>query len=347
MFVVTVVACFAVAGAYLLTAVRRARVAPVPTGALGSPSSVSSARETTPSPEINRVAPADVPPAPSAAARGRGLSNDPEVSLLRQPRLFMLNLRDSPNRGTVESAGLGDVGARQPTDLHCERIHVSAGRGICLSRQVHLVTVETVVTLVNGQLAPLSTMRTDGIPTRARISPDGRRAAFTVFVTGHSYADAQMSTATFLLDAEKGSIIANLEEFVVVREGNAIKGIDFNYWGVTFQKDSNFFYATLRTAGVNYLVRGDIAQKIATVVHEGVECPGLSPDETRIAFKKLVARNNWRLTVLDLRTLAETPLAETRSVDDQPEWLDDSHVLYSVPDPAPWMSVELRKARGS
>ena len=29
-----------------------------------------------------------------------------------------------------------------------------------------------------------------GSPIRARVSPDGRRAALTVFETGHSYADA-------------------------------------------------------------------------------------------------------------------------------------------------------------
>jgi hypothetical protein len=28
--------------------------------------------------------------------------------------------------------------------------------------------------------------------------------------------------------------------------------------------------------------------------------------------------------------MRETPLAETRSVDDQAEWLDDEHVLYGL-----------------
>ena len=34
--------------------------------------------------------------------------------------------------------------------------------------------------------------------------------------------------------------------------------------------------------------------------------------------------------MLDLATMRETPLAETRSIDDQAEWLDDDHVLYGV-----------------
>ena len=42
------------------------------------------------------------------------------------------------------------------------------------------------------------------------------------------------------------------------------------------------------------------------------------------------ARGTWRLHVLELATLRETALAETRSVDDQVEWLDDDTVLYGV-----------------
>ena len=34
--------------------------------------------------------------------------------------------------------------------------------------------------------------------------------------------------------------------------------------------------------------------------------------------------------MLDLETMRETPLAESRSVDDQVEWLDDERVLYGV-----------------
>jgi hypothetical protein len=40
----------------------------------------------------------------------------------------------------------------------------------------------------------------------------------------------------------------------------------------------------------------------------------------------------WQLHILDLKTNQETPLAEKRSVDDQLEWLDNNHVLYSLPE---------------
>ena len=62
-----------------------------------------------------------------------------------------------------------------------------------------------------------------------------------------------------------------------------------------------------------------------------MECPSLSPDGKRLAFKKRVGgllRPVWRFHVLDLATMSETPLAELRSIDDQIEWLDDRQVLY-------------------
>ena len=53
---------------------------------------------------------------------------------------------------------------------------------------------------------------------------------------------------------------------------------------------------------------------------------------TRLAFKKRgdgdCVSPRWRFPTLDLATVAETPLAETRSIDDQIEWLDDERVLY-------------------
>jgi Tol biopolymer transport system component len=70
---------------------------------------------------------------------------------------------------------------------------------------------------------------------------------------------------------------------------------------------------------------------------EGVECPSISPDNRRIAFKKRVGTKpgTWRLAVRDLGTMRDRLVtAETRSIDDQVEWLDSNHILYAVPNPA-------------
>jgi hypothetical protein len=68
------------------------------------------------------------------------------------------------------------------------------------------------------------------------------------------------------------------------------------------------------------------------VLRTGVECPSLSPDNTRIVYKSMTASNGeWRLRIFNVKTGADTALtSETRSVDDQVDWLDDDHVMYSL-----------------
>jgi hypothetical protein len=136
-----------------------------------------------------------------------------------------------------------------------------------------------------------------------------------------------------------GDTLANLEQFTVVRDDTPLQAPDFNFWGVTFARDGNRFYATLGSAGKTYLVEGDVAARRMKVLREGVECPSLSPDGTRLAFKQLVSATTtrtWHMAVMDLATLTDQPTAsETRNVDDQIEWLDDNHVLYALPDEGP------------
>jgi hypothetical protein len=159
-----------------------------------------------------------------------------------------------------------------------------------------------------------------------------------MFVTGDSYADAgAFSTRTSIIDLASGRTVADLEDFTVMNGERQVTAVDVNFWGITFARNSDRFFATLATGGRTYLIEGSVSGRRAHVVHENVECPSLSPDGTRIAFKKRTGDPEvpWRLTVLDLRTMRETPLAETRSVDDQAEWLDDEHVLYGL-DGAVW-----------
>ena len=349
-FVLVTLVCLAVGVLYTLLAARKANPSIGKTQVEPVVQSSSPSTPDSPTVDLALQSPNKLP-TPRVSTSRNSAAHSPEKldeQIHAKPYLVAINLRHSADLGKVEFSALDIINEqRTATNLRCERIYFAADRGICLSRQLRMFTAQTVATLVNANFQPTFTVRTDGIPTRARVSPDGRFAAFTVFLTGHSYGDAQMSTATLLLNVDTGATVANLEEFKVLQDGNLIKALDFNYWGVTFQHDSNFFYATLRTAGTNYLVHGDIKGRTLTVIYKGVECPSLSPDEKRIAFKKMISRNNWRLAVLDLNTFAETPLAETRSVDDQPEWLDNDHVLYAMVDPAPWMSIMVVPADGS
>jgi Tol biopolymer transport system component len=157
---------------------------------------------------------------------------------------------------------------------------------------------------------------------------------WTAFVGGDSYAGTDFSTRVAIVDTRSGAYTPSLESFRVVKDGRAYRAADVNLWGVTFADDDRTFYATLATRGATYLVRGDLRARTLTTVHPDVECPSLSPDGTRVAYKKRVPGlpedAPWRLYVLDLRTGRETPLAEQRSVDDQAVWKDAHTLVYAL-----------------
>jgi hypothetical protein len=243
----------------------------------------------------------------------------------------MLVLRSLKPRGQVAMAPLGDTaGRRTYAPLSCERVYFAAGRGLCLARGGLATGLSAQV--FGSDLRVQHKVELAGIPSRARVSADGRYGTVTSFVAGDSYAAAgAFSTRTTLIDMARGEKIADLEQFTVTRDGRQVTATDVNYWGVTFDpSNSDHFYATLATGGKTYLIEGTISDRTAHTIRTNVECPSISPDGTRIAYKKRVGPSSdpWRLRVLDLKTMRETPLAETRSVDDQAEWLDDGRVLY-------------------
>jgi hypothetical protein len=262
----------------------------------------------------------------------------PVGALAAGPHAVFVDTRLGDGYGRVALSDLraGPDGPVALTDLRCERVDMAGDRGICLSAERGAVT-RYHLSVFDRNFNVLSTRDLPGLPSRTRVSPDGSRGAMTTFVGGDSYLNpGQFATRTELLDLHGGSSFGDLESFRVMRDGQPYDRVDFNFWGVTFSPtDPNRFYATLGTEGKQFLGEGDLAGHTVTVLRDGVECPSLSPDGSRIAFKKRVAagagRIEWRLSVLDLATLADHPLAETRSVDDQAAWLDDGTVLYGRP----------------
>lgn len=214
-------------------------------------------------------------------------------------------------------------------ELACERVYFDAGRGICLATAETGIAYEA--TVFDSSLEPLNTFELAGLPSRARVSADGRYGAVTVFVNGHAYVGSGgFSTATTIVDMSSGEPLENLESFEVIKDGEPFDAVDFNFWGVTFAADPNTFYATLRSGSEYYLVEGDIERRTMRVLRDGVECPSLSPDGTRIAYKSRIGdENRWRLRVLDVDTLRDHPVGEQRSIDDQVEWLNDDTLVYS------------------
>jgi hypothetical protein len=273
-----------------------------------------------------------------AAVANKGVVEQPAPALTLEelaarPRVVFRNMAAEGSRpGYAAVASLEDPDAPPAlTGLRCHRIHMAGGNGLCLADGNLFTPYKAVI--VGPDFEPRHDLALEGLPSRARVSPDGRVGAATVFVTGHSYSDGNFSTQTTLIDMGTGKVIGDLERFDVFRNGSKIHSPDFNFWGVTFAQGGRF-YATLGTAGHTYLVRGDIGSRSMEVLRDGVECPSLSPDNRRIAFKQKVGPGNaavtWRLAVLDLDTLQDHTLAEARDVDDQAEWLDDNQVLYAI-----------------
>jgi dipeptidyl aminopeptidase/acylaminoacyl peptidase len=270
------------------------------------------------------------------------------VDALEKPLLvFQHVVRDDDYAHVAVIPATGAPARRTISGLVCERVHFAAGRGLCLMPKRGL-GIKYRAMVISSDFRVRHELTLGGLLSRARVSPDGRYGATTSFVNGHSYAErGAFSTQTTLIELARGKALADLEDFEVTKDGERFEAIDHNFWGVTFARDSNRFYATLETRGKTYLVEGDVAARGLRVLHENVECPSLSPDETRVAYKKRLGRGEWRLHVLDLATMAETPLAEERSIDDQVEWLDDRRILYGTREGEVWVVPADGKGRAA
>ncbi|MET7484658.1 TolB-like translocation protein [Streptomyces sp. NPDC005538] len=258
------------------------------------------------------------------------------ITLTTPARLVFRNMAWGPHRDELTTVPASDPsGPRTASGLKCLRFYAGSGTGVCL-QAVHGTVTDTYRALIlDAHLKETARYAVPGIPSRARVSPSGHFAAWTAFVGGDSYAGTNFSTRAAIVDTRTGKLIPTLETFRILKDGHVYHAADVNFWGVTFAADDRTFYATLATKGSTYLVRGDLHTRTVTTVHTNVECPSLSPDGTRIAFKKRVKGlpkdAPWHLYVIDLRTMRETPLAEPRSVDDQAVWKDDHTIVYALP----------------
>ncbi|MGC7102037.1 TolB family protein [Amycolatopsis lurida] len=258
-----------------------------------------------------------------------------EVGLTEPGRLLFRSTAPGPDHGKVASVPLADPGGlRRISPLSCDRFYAEAGTGICLATAPGLMP-SAVALRVDERLRETERVDVAGIPSRAKLSAGGRMATWTTFVTGDSYTQGSgFSTRTAIQDRGERAYLSNIEGIPLTVEGRPYQAEDVNVWGAGFTADGKRFYATVSTAGRTHLLEGDYDAWTARTLLENAECPSLSPDGTRLAVKKRVsgdAARPWREYVLDLATLRETPLAETRSVDDQVVWLDSQTIAYELP----------------
>lgn len=255
------------------------------------------------------------------------------LAVLQQPHIVFKDTSRGTTFGQVAAVPLDSPGGeRTLTKTVCERVYSVGSAGLCLSAKRGVVTHQRAH-LLDASLKPAREVVTDGEPSRVRLSADGALAATTTFSAGHSYTSSSFSTITTIYDVKKAKALHNLETFSITRDGKPYTAEDVNVWGVTFKRDGDGFYATMASKNKQYLVEGSLRGKTLRTLKEGVECPSLSPDGKRIAYK---ARDDspgffgWRIHVLDLESGADYPLPTDRSIDDQVEWLNNDQVLYGV-----------------
>jgi hypothetical protein len=253
------------------------------------------------------------------------------ATLTAQPHIVFRSTAIGDDYGHVAVASLADPsGPRAFTPVSCDRVYARSAEAVCLYSKPGLVTTYRAEVL-GADWAVKQTLPLSGVPSRTRISPDSSMVATTTFVTGHDYSSpGQFSTATLVTRVGSKKSV-NIEGFKLVVDGKRLTAADRNMWGVTFVDDDNFF-ATAASGGKTWLVKGSLSTRTLTALRPDAECPSVSPDHTRVAFKTRNGQptGQWHIAVYDLATGKGTILSEQHSVDDQVEWLDDSHILYGL-----------------
>jgi len=109
---------------------------------------------------------------------------------------------------------------------------VAAGRGLCLAEQDDDPFGSPYRARFFGpDLKTVHELPLAGLPSRARVSPDGTLGSATVFVNGDSYAAGPFSTRTTIFDMNSGTSLGDLETFAVFKDGKRLQSVDFNFWG--------------------------------------------------------------------------------------------------------------------
>ena len=242
--------------------------------------------------------------------------------------LMFVDLTGDRNLVTTVKLAQPD-GPRTVTDLRCQRYYRAAATSVCLRIAGPGPSYEAAV-WTSDKL--VRTIPLPGIPSRARISADGDMVSWTSFVTGDSYTvPGGFSTRSGVFNVRTAEVTDSIEHFTATVAGHVTPAADINYWGITVGDDDNTFYATMATSGRTYLMKGDLAAKTLQEVRQTAECPSISPDGKRVAYKKRPTPTQpWELVVLDLAGKRELVLPGTAGIDDQAVWLDDATLAYGA-----------------
>lgn len=258
----------------------------------------------------------DVAPVPHP-----GMAIDPAV-------VAMAFVNRAPGDDYGRVAYLDFDGTRHQTELECGRIDLNEAGGVCLSIGGGISgTGQGLIT--NPALVPTKTFGLT-TPSRAAVSPDGSVVAWTGFTRGHSYLDpGEFATLTQLISVER-RVAADLETNFTTYEGDRIvRNADRNYWGVSFV-DNDHFFATVGFEDTTAIVEGHVSNSTLEIVFDNATCPEVSPDGTIVVAKEM-RDDRFQLVAIDVASGDRRDLDETRSVDDQVEWVDEDTIVYALP----------------
>ncbi len=224
-------------------------------------------------------------------------------------------------------------GSRQLFDRRCLRVHVAANRGVCLSQDESVLAAAFRTEFFSLASTDLPEVRSyaSPLPSRARLTPDGLVASTTGFVSGTSYSDIGGETETIVTidKVEERSALVGLVQFEVLSDQPGYDAADRQFWGVSFA-DNDAFYVTGFFGDEPEILTGSVSRKTLEPTGYIGSCPSISPDGRHLVFKEALPDGSFALAVVNIATGEQWTLGETRSVDDQVEWLDDDTILYAI-----------------
>jgi hypothetical protein len=268
--------------------------------------------------------------AAAAAAAGSAASAAPSVGALLAGPHLLVTTQDSPGgRLAVSPLGRGTPHATLVPTVPCQRVGSGGGRAVCVWQRASK-SAPYVGAVLTAAMHLEHRFVLPGAPESVAVRGDGLVGAFTV----GAYVDrddapkaAPVLTRVYLVDLQTGQPLGGLQQFRLIPNGIWHGRSAPSFADVSFDPAHlNRFYATMTGVGGSYLVLGDYTRRTLTVLRRGGAQFAISPAGTRAAF----VAPGGRLSVLDLGTLRERALAETRRVEGQPVWLDTRRVAYAV-----------------
>jgi len=220
-------------------------------------------------------------------------------------------------------------GSREILDIRCLRLHATNQALICLNNPRISSNVAALYNISGDETSIINSWATLS-PSRARISNDNKHASTTVFASGSSYEDVgEFKTFVEMIDVENSDERKRLSEYTYDEaDAKKFSNLDGNFWGVTFAPD-NAFYATFGLGNDVEIIKGSLSEESIESTKFVGSCPSVSPDGKTLVFKERVG-DKFQLVAVNLVTDEKTVLNESRSVDDQVEWLDNETILYSI-----------------